>query len=90
MLNGAIETQEECTFRAKVYGVMGTFSKSTVRGGQMSRKGKKGEDRKTRFRNDSSKKNLSCMLRNMSSTTSVSVSLENIQERCILTIEEKN
>ena len=58
MLNGAIETQEECTFRAKVYGVMGTFSKSTVRGGQMSRKGKKGEDRKTRFRNDSSKKKL--------------------------------
>ena len=49
MLNEAIETQEECTFRAKVYGVMGTFSKSTVRGGQMSRKGKKGRIEKPDF-----------------------------------------
>ena len=44
--------QEECTFRAKVYGVMGTFSNQPCAADKCQEKAKKVGDWKTRFRND--------------------------------------
>ena len=53
--------QEECTFRAKVYGVMGTFSNQPCAADKCQEKAKKVGDWKTRFRNDCYMCSTSCV-----------------------------